>query len=200
MLFRSNTVPATAVDFFANGSYTGSRGNVPQLSSWVTDGSMEDARVRSGFDPSAGARTLWPFLAPTGTAAAGSVSIPLKADTQRIRYTPSTVYVNANGLGSYIMGPWFTDANNGGVFQNWPTGQNVQAQFPLIPAPAATKRNTGLGPIGLWVNGVAIFNGLDGASWSASRGADIGGGGVRPSSMQVSAASGEGGPRRKSHV
>ena len=189
-----NTVPAGTQDAFVNGAYVGAREGAPQLTSWFTGGSNENAKVGSGFDPSAGARTTWPFLVPAGAASSGSVATPTKADTQRVRYTGSGVYVNANGLGSYVMGPWFADGANGGVFQNWPSSQNVQALIPLAPAVATTKQNTGLGAIGLWVNGVAIFNGLDGASFSNATQADAGGGGVRKSSIHVSAASGEGGP------
>src|SRR5205823_2655245 len=107
-------------------------------------------------------------------------------DTQRIRFTDSAVYVNANGLASYVMGPWFINGGNGGVFMNWPSVQNVQAQIPLAAAAATTKRTTGLGAIGLWVNGVAIFNALDGGSFSITSNADQGGGGVAKSSMHVS--------------
>ncbi len=46
----------------------------------------------------------------------------------------------------------------------------------------------------MWVNGVAIFNVLDGASYSNSAGADAGGGGVSPRAISVSAASYERGP------
>jgi len=53
---------------------------------------------------------------------------------------------------------------------------------------------TGLGAVGVWVNGVAVFNALDGASYSNARGADVGGGLVNPTAIQVPAASPERGP------
>jgi hypothetical protein len=51
-----------------------------------------------------------------------------------------------------------------------------------------------MGPQGLWVNGVAIFNVMDGGSYSNARNADVGGGIVTPTAVHVSAASFENGP------
>jgi uncharacterized protein (TIGR03437 family) len=186
--------PASAQGYFSNGAYTQTVTGVPQLNSWFTKNSQQEAQVVSGFDPSAGAKTTWPTDVPTGANISGRVLAPVKADTQSINFTDSTVYVTANNLGSYMMGPWFIDGNNGGVFMNFPSVQNNRAQIPRSPAAATIKRNTGLGAIGLWVNGVAVFNVLDGASYSNAAKNDTGGGGVRLSSIHVSSASFEGGP------
>ncbi len=186
--------PANAQSFFANGAYTQTQPNAPQLQAWFTKNSQQDARVVSGFDPAAGPKTTWPIDRPTGAQASGGVSAPVKADPQTISFTDAAVYVASNNLGSYAMGPWFIDGGNGGVFPNFPSAQNFRAQIPRAPAAATTKRNTGLGVVGMWVNGVAVFNVLDGASYSNAQRNDVGGGPVRLSSMHVSAASFEGGP------
>lgn len=188
------TAPANAQSYFSNGAYTQNLPNAPQLNSWMTKNSQQNAQVINGFDPTAGPQTTWPVTRPAGAQVSGGQTSPVKADSQSISFTDSTVYLTANGLGSYTMGPWFIDGNNGGVFMNFPTAQNVRAQFPRTPSAAATKRNTTLGAIGLWVNGVAVFDGADGASYSNAARNDVGGGGVRLSSMHVSAASFEGGP------
>ena len=191
---NNTTAPGNAQAYFSNGAYTQTVTGVPQLNSWFTKNSQQNAQVVSGFDPAAGPTTTWPSSVPTGANAAGGVSSPTKADTQTISYTDSTVYVTANNLGSYPMGPWFINANNGGVFPNWPSAQNNRGQIPRTPTVATTKTNTGLGAVGLWVNGVAVFNVLDGASYNNTTGADAGGGPVQPSSIHVSSASFEGGP------
>ena len=188
------TAPANAQSYFSNGAYVQNLPNTPQLNFWLTKNSQQNAQVINGFDPTAGPQTTWPVTRPTGAQVSGGQSTAVKADAQSVSFTDSTVYMTANGLGSYTMGPWFIDGNNGGVFMNFPTAQTVRAQFPRAPSAAATKRNTTLGAIGLWVNGVAVFDGADGASYSNSARNDIGGGGVRLSSMHVSAASFEGGP------
>ena len=188
------TAPANAQDYFSNGAYSQTVPNTPLLNSWLTKNSQQNAQVVNGFDPTAGAQSTWPVTRPTGAQVSGGQAAAVKADSQSISFTDSTVYLTANGLGSYTMGPWFIDGMNGGVFMNFPTAQNVRAQFPRSPSAAATKRNTNLGAIGLWVNGVAVFDGADGSSYSNANRNDVGGGIVRLSSMHVSAASFEGGP------
>ncbi|MBL8190599.1 MAG: YHYH protein [Acidobacteria bacterium] len=186
--------PAAAQGYFSNGAYSQSMPNTPLLNSWLTKNSQQNAQVINGFDPTAGAQSTWPVTRPTGAQVSGGQATPVKADSQSISFTDSTVYLTANGLGSYTMGPWFIDGGNGGVFMNFPSAQNIRAQFPRNPSAAATKRNTNLGAIGLWVNGVAVFDGADGSSYSNANRNDVGGGIVRQSSWHVSAASYEGGP------
>jgi uncharacterized protein (TIGR03437 family) len=191
---NNTAAPANAQGYFANGAYVQTGVSAPQLTAWFTKNSQQDARVVSGFEPSAGPKTTWPVDVPTGARTSGGVTAPTKADPQAITYTDASVYVTSNNLASYVMGPWFIDANNGGVFNNFPAAQNFRIQLPRTPAVAATKRATGLGAVGIWVNGVAVFNVLDGASYSNAQRNDVGGGGVRLSSIHVSAASFEGGP------
>lgn len=190
----NTAAPAGAQAYFGNGAYAQTIPNAPQLNSWLTKNSQQNAQVINGFDPTAGPQTTWPVTRPTGAQVMGGQSTPVKADSQSISFTDSAVYLTANGLGSYIMGPWFIDGGNGGVFMNFPTAQNIRAQFPRNPSSAANKRNTNLGAIGLWVNGVAVFDGADGSSYSNSARNDVGGGTVRLSSIHISAASFEGGP------
>ena len=44
-------------------------------------------------------------------------------DVQRIRYNTANVFVNANNLPSYIIGPWFEATMSGGVFMNFPSSR-----------------------------------------------------------------------------
>lgn len=186
--------PVNAQTYFTNGAYQQSTGSVPQLSSWFTKNSLEYAKVVSGFDPAAGPVTVWPFSVPAGAQASGSVTTPTTADPQSISATDTAVYVRSNNLASYTMGPWFVDGANGGVFPNFPSAQTFQVRIPRTPAATTSRTNTGLGPVGMWVNGVAVFNVLDGSSYSNAQMNDLGGGPVRPGVMQTSAASYEGGP------
>lgn len=192
----STTAPTGATTYYTNGAYTQTLTGVPQLNSWFTKNSQQNAQVVGGFDPSAGAKTMWPTDVPTGATVGGGQSTAAKADTQTISYTDSTVYMTANNLGSYNMGPWFIDgATNGGVFPGWPSVQNNRGQFPRTPTVATTKTNSGLGAVGLWVNGVGVYNVLDGSSYSTATGRDAGNPVANVlSSVHVSAASFEGGP------
>ena len=76
------------------------------------------------------------------------------------------------------MGPWFEGTMTGGVFLNWASVNRVQYRLTRSPAAAPTKGASGLGAVVVWVNGVAIFNNLDGGSYSNAAGTDQGGGGV----------------------
>ena len=186
-------VPAEATEFRSGGGTTSAQ--PPVVSAWYTRGANEAARVASGFNPSAGAQTTWPFEVPAGRQIQGGVTTPTNADTQRVRFTETNVYVNANGLGSYVMGPWFDALQPGGIFGSFPSAQNYSMRITRAPAAAATKTASGLGPVGLWVNGVAVFNLLDGASYSNARAADVGGGLVALTAVHVSGVSYERGPQ-----
>ena len=188
------SVTGTVTDYFNNGAYTQTPVTTPVLASWATSNSTKFAQVVNGLDPAAGPVTTWPGTVPSGITTSGSVATPTYAEIQRVRYSANSVYINANGLPAYTFGPWFGFQNNAGLFPNYPSSQAVTFQFPSSPAPATTLTSTGGGDVGLWVNGVAVFNFIDGASYSNSAGADEGGGIVTPAVISVSAASFEGGP------
>lgn len=192
---QAQNVPSTATTYFANGTNTQTPSTTPNLASWSTANATKFAAIINGVNPAAGPVNTWPGSTPTGiSAGTATVSSPIYADIQTIKYTASSVYISTNGVPSYTAGPWFGSFNNGGVFMNYPTSQNFTLQMPASPAPATTLTNTGGGTVGLWVNGVAVFNFIDGASYSNSSGADIGGGGVGPGAIHISAASFENGP------
>jgi uncharacterized protein (TIGR03437 family) len=192
------TVASDAVDYFDNGALTQtpSPGQAidPRLASWYTKGSEQDALAISGFDPSAGASTTWPTNVPSGATVSGGNATPALADTQRVRYDANAVYVNSNNLPSYIIGPWFEATMTAGVFMNWAAASSQLAEITRNPTAPSAKSASGMGPVGMWVNGAAIFNVLDGASYSSSAGADEGGGGISPRATNISAASLERGP------
>jgi uncharacterized protein (TIGR03437 family) len=191
---RANNVPANAQDYFNNGQTAVNAPDAPAVKAWFTRNAQQPAKAITAFDPSAGATTTWPNNVPSGVAVNGGVTTATLADAQRVRYTDTTVYVNSNNLASHVMGPWFEPQMTGGVFQNFAAAQNNQLQIPRTPASAATKTTTPMGAIGVWVNGVAVFNMQDGASYSGTTRADVGGGRVVQSILNVSSASFEGGP------
>jgi len=188
------TVASDAVDYFKNGALAQTASTDPRLASWYTTGAEQDARAISGFDPSAGSSTTWPTDAPSGVTISGGNSTPALGDTQRVRYDANSVYVNSNNLPSYTLGPWFEATMTGGVFMNWASSSSQLAQIVRSPSVPTTKSASGMGPVGMWVNGVAIFNTLDGGSYSNAAGIDEGGGGISARATHVSSASNERGP------
>jgi uncharacterized protein (TIGR03437 family) len=191
---NSPAVASDAADYFNNGQLQQAASTDPQLATWYTKGSQQNAEAITGFDPSAGPSTTWPTNKPAGVMVSGGQATPALADVQRVRSDAANVWVNSNNLPSYIIGPWFEATMTGGVFMNFPAASAQQAKFPRSPSPASTKTASGMGPVGMWVNGVAIFNTLDGGSYSNSAGTDQGGGSPSPRARHVSAASYEDGP------
>jgi uncharacterized protein (TIGR03437 family) len=190
----TQTVASDAVEYFNSGALQQPAATDPQLASWYTKGSQQDAEAISGWNPAAGPATTWPTNAPSGVTASGGNATAALADVQQVRYDSAAVYVNSNNLPSYTIGPWFEATMTGGVFMNWASSLSTQVKLSRTPSASATKTASGMGPVGIWVNGVAIFNTLDGGSYSNSAGTDEGGGGISQRATNLSAASQERGP------
>jgi len=92
------------------------------------------------------------------------------ANVQKVEYSASSVYVHTNGIPAYATGP-FLDRN-----PSFATAQNAIFKFPLNPAQnMGTSTSTNGGNIGVFINGVALFDYRDGVSYSLSAATDQGG-------------------------
>jgi len=92
------------------------------------------------------------------------------ANVQSVKYSTNNVYISTNGVPSYITGP-FLDGN-----PSLATSQNAIFKFPLTPTPnTGTPTSTTGGNIGLFINGVALFDYRDGVSWKNSTSSLCGG-------------------------
>lgn len=135
--------------------------DTPLLTSWFTQNSGLYARVveTSGGKPV----STWPSanLFKMG----GGQSQPAYSDVHQVSYSNDFVYIKGSGLASHQMGPWYNGVNR--IFGNWPSNSSYTRRFPIHPQPATKKTTNGGGALGLWVNGVALFNLLDGAYYNA---------------------------------
>ncbi len=92
------------------------------------------------------------------------------ANVLSVKYSTANVYIATNGIPAYITGP-FLDGN-----PSLATSQNAIFKLPLNPIKNnGNPVNTTGGNIGLFINGVALFDYRDGVSWKASTGALAGG-------------------------
>lgn len=96
------------------------------------------------------------------------------ANVQSVQYSPTAVYIKTKGIPGYITGP-FLDGN-----PSIATNQNAIFRFPLNPVKnTGTPTPTNLGNIGVFINGVVLFDYRDGVSWrnatSSLAGGPIGG-------------------------
>lgn len=97
------------------------------------------------------------------------------ANVQSVKYTTTDVYITTTGLPAYITGP-FLDGNT-----NTAGNQNAIFKFPLTPTKnTSTATATTGGNIGVFINGVALFDFRDGAAWNNTTGALCGGPGNAP--------------------
>lgn len=96
------------------------------------------------------------------------------ANVQTVLYSSSFVYVRTKGVPAYVSGP-FLDGNPSRT-----SSQNAIFKFPLTPAQnTGAPINTSGGNIGVFINGVAMFDYRDGVSWkndsSKLKGGPLGG-------------------------
>ncbi|MEI8116532.1 MAG: YHYH protein [Flavobacteriia bacterium] len=97
------------------------------------------------------------------------------ANVQTVQYSNNWVYVSTTGVPSYITGP-FMDGN-----PSLATSQNAIFKMPLIPAQnTGTATATSGGNIGIFLNGVALFDYRDGVAWNTTTNALCGGPGNPP--------------------
>lgn len=99
------------------------------------------------------------YVVNNSTAIIGTDS----ANVKTVLYSANWMYVRVNGVPSYPTGP-FLDGNPSNT-----TSQNAIFRFPLNPTQnTGTPTSTTMGNIGLFVNGVALFDARDGVSWSST--------------------------------
>ena len=89
---------------------------------------------------------------------------------QKVEYSTTSAYVSTKGIPAYPTGP-FQDGN-----PSQATDQSAIFKFPLAPIQnTGTKTATTGGNIGVFINGVALFDYRDGVAWNATTNALCGG-------------------------
>lgn len=99
----------------------------------------------------------------------------VQANVQSVKYNSTHVYVSATGIPAYITGP-FQDGN-----PSLATAQNKIFKMSLNPSQnTGTPTPTTAGNIGIFINGVALFDYRDGVAWNNTTNALCGGPGNPP--------------------
>lgn len=97
------------------------------------------------------------------------------ANVQTVQYSTNNVYVSTKGIPAYPTGP-FLDGN-----PSLASSQNAIFKLPLQPvANTGTLTATTGGNIGIFINGVALFDYRDGVAWNSQANALCGGPGNPP--------------------
>ncbi|RNA08952.1 T9SS C-terminal target domain-containing [Brachionus plicatilis] len=94
------------------------------------------------------------------TKSTGSGYGGFNTNVYKIEYSSSYVWVSTNSIPSFSIGPWANNPNNA-------KGMDYTFQFPLNPTyNIGTPTKVPLGHIGLWINGVSVFNADDGMTYN----------------------------------
>jgi hypothetical protein len=122
----------------------------PVITAWLQNNSLTGSHyVQSNFTP---------------------IQDNVLVNCQAVQYSATWVYVTTNGIPSYTTGP-FLDGN-----PSQATDQNAIFRFPLNPVQnTGNPVSTTMGNIGVFVNGVALFDYRDGVSWSNAQNQERGG-------------------------
>jgi len=130
----------------------------PRTNSWFTTYSGQYARVYTNSAMRAAGTTL-----TTWSNGSQTQSSPAYCGVQEIYSSTNWVYLRSSGLAGYAMGPW-----QNGSFPNLPANQKLLYRIPRTNAVPATKAISGGGAIGLFVDGVEMFNSWDAFAWNGS--------------------------------
>jgi hypothetical protein len=99
-----------------------------------------------------------------------TLSNGILVNCQKVEFSATSVYVHTKGIPSYPVGPYL-DRN-----PNQAGDQNAIFRFPLTPTVnTGAKTPTTGGNIGVFINGVALFDYRDGVSWSNALNREQGG-------------------------
>jgi YHYH protein len=134
----------------------------PQITSWFTLDSGQFAQIyRTVAEKNSGrTETMW-------SNGRNVQSQPAYCGVQGILSSSNWIYVRSTGLGSQIMGPW-----QNGYFPNLPTDQHFIFAIPRHPRAETTRSFQHLGEIGMFVDGVRMFDAGDAFSYSHQNGRD----------------------------
>ncbi len=134
----------------------------PQITSWFTLDSSRFAQIyRTDADKASGrTETTW-------SNGRQIQSLPAYCGVQAIFSSSNWIYVRSTGLGSQVMGPW-----ENGRFPNLPVDRHFIFAFPRHPTMQTSQAYNRLFEIGLFVDGVRMFDACDAFSYSHENGED----------------------------
>lgn len=161
-LFKSNrkrSVPVILEILFT--LVISARADDPRTNCWLTTYSGQYARIYTNDAMKAAGTTLttWSNSSLTQTS-------PVYCGIQEIYSSSNWVYVRSAGLAGYTMGPWYLNSGHTMLFPNLPVNQKLLFRFPRTNGVSTTKTISGGGQIGIFVDGVAMFNSWDAYTWS----------------------------------
>jgi len=139
----------------------------PRTNYWFTTYSGQYARVYTNTTTQLAGEAV-----TTWTNSSMAQTLPSYGGVQEVYSSSNWIYVRCTGLASYTMGPWYLDAAKTMIFPNLPTNQQVLYRFPRTNSVPTTKSENGGGQIGVFVDGVAMYNSWDAYTYDTTNGMD----------------------------
>jgi len=149
-------------------SYVMAHATDPRTNCWLTTYAGQYARVYTNTAMQLAGTNL-----TTWSNGSLTQSLPAYCGVQEVYSSSNWIYVRSTGLASYTMGPWYLDAQHAKLFPNLPVNQQVFYAFPHTNSVPTTKSLNGGGQIGIFVDGVAMFNSWDAYTWDAASNSDV---------------------------
>ncbi len=134
----------------------------PQVASWFTLNSGKFAQI---YQDNAAKNSDQPST--TWSNGRNSQTQPAYCGVQEILSSANWIYIRSTGLGSQIMGPWLN-----GRFPNLPIDQHFIFAMSRHPTEQKGNNFNHLGEIGMFVDGVRMFDAGDAFSYSNGNGRD----------------------------
>ena len=135
----------------------------PQATSWLTNYSGQYARLyKTKLDQTNGVSSI------TWSNGGGVQTLPVYAGIHEVYSSTNWVYVRASGLAAHVMGPWYLDVNKTQLFPNYPKNQKSLYRIPAVPTISSNKTLTSVNAIGIFVDGVAMFDDEDSFFWNGT--------------------------------
>lgn len=139
----------------------------PRTNCWLTTYAGQYARVYTNTATELAGEAVTAWLNTNM-----SQLTPSYCGVQEVYSSSNWVYVRSTGLASYTMGPWYLDTAKTMLFPNLPTNQQVLFRFPRTNSVPTTKSENGGGQIGVFVDGVAMYNSWDAYTYDVTNGMD----------------------------
>lgn len=139
----------------------------PRTNCWFTTFAGQYARIYTNSAMQAAGTPI-----TTWSNGSENQTNPAYCGVQEVYSSSNWIYVRSTGLASYTMGPWYLNAQHNMEFPNLPANQKLLYHFPRTNGVPVTKTANGGGQIGIFVDGVAMFNSWDAYTWSTTADAD----------------------------
>ncbi len=157
-LFQLSDDPAPGQSIVFNATFAVTNLIDPRTNSWFTAYSGKYAGIYTNNPMLTNGVTL-----TTWSNGSETQSSPAYCGVEDVYSSSDFVYVRSTGLAGYNMGPW-----QNGSFPNLPVNQHLLYRFPRTNGIPTTKALTGGGQIGIFVDGVEMFNSWDAFYWTGT--------------------------------